>query len=84
MALMEAPAIIVGLILIHYSVKMMFTAPKWGSLIKHSFTNGGVLLITGSLIMVFLASDQQAWASNFTTDMFKVSSDIFYLTWGKR
>jgi hypothetical protein len=28
MALMEAPAIIVGLILIHYSVKMMFTAPK--------------------------------------------------------
>jgi hypothetical protein len=52
-----SPAIIVGVILIRLFSKMKFIV---SSLIKHSFTNGSVLLITGSLIIGFIASDQQA------------------------
>jgi hypothetical protein len=60
MALMEAPAIIVGVILIRLFSKNEVHSTKISSLIKHSFTNGSVLLITGSLIIGFIASDQQA------------------------
>jgi hypothetical protein len=58
MALMEAPAIIVGVILIRLFSKNEVHSTKISSLIKHSFTNGSV--ITGSLIIGFIASDQQA------------------------
>jgi hypothetical protein len=40
-------AIIVGVILFDYSVKNEVHSTKISSLIKHSFTNGSVLLITG-------------------------------------
>lgn len=59
MALMEAPYIIVAVILIRLFNKNTVHSTKMNSLIKRSFTNGSVLLITGSLIIGFLASDQQ-------------------------
>jgi hypothetical protein len=83
MALMEAPSIIVGVILIRLFSKKDVHSTKMSSLIKHSFTNGSVLLITGSLIIGFLASDQQALGIKpFTTDMFKGFLAIFLLDMG--
>jgi hypothetical protein len=83
MALMEAPAIIVAVILIRLFSKNDAHSAKMSSLIKHSFTNGSVLLITGSLIIGFLASDQQALGIKpFTTDMFKGFLAIFLLDMG--
>jgi hypothetical protein len=85
MALMEAPAIVVGVILIRIYGKK--SALKEGqslsSVVKHSFTNGSVLLILGSLIIGFLASDEQAMGIKpFTTDLFKGFLAIFLLDMG--
>jgi hypothetical protein len=52
------PSNIVGVILIRLFSKNEVHSTKISSLIKHSFTNGSVLLITGSLIIGFIASDQ--------------------------
>jgi len=81
MALMEAPAIIVGVILISFYKKG--NSLKIASIIKHSFTNGSVLLIMGSLIIGMLASDSQAAGIKpFTTDIFKGFLVIFLLDMG--
>jgi len=83
MALMEAPAIIVGVILIRLFGKNNGNNTKMSSIIKHSVTNGSVLLITGSLIIGLLASDQQALGIKpFTTDLFKGFLAIFLLDMG--
>jgi len=81
MALMEAPAIIVGVILISFYKKG--NSLKIAGIIKHSFTNGSVLLIMGSLIIGMLASDSQAAGIKpFTTDIFKGFLVIFLLDMG--
>lgn len=83
MALMEAPAIIVGVILIQMFSKKSAVDTKIGSIIKHSFTNGSVLLIIGSLIIGLLASDKAALGIKpFTTDIFKGFLAIFLLDMG--
>ena len=85
MALMEAPAIVVGLILIStYDKKNVGTdLVKKRKVVKHSFTNGSVLLILGSLLIGFLASDAQAEGIKpFTNDIFKGFLAIFLLDMG--
>jgi hypothetical protein len=83
MALMEAPAIIVGVILIRLFGQKNSCNGKMGSIIKHSFTNGSVFLIMGSLIIGFLASDKEAMGIKpFTTDIFKGFLAIFLLDMG--
>jgi uncharacterized protein len=83
MALMEAPAIVIGVILIRLYSEKNANAPKIRSIVAHSFTNGSVLLILGSLIIGFLASDQQALGIKpFTTDLFKGFLAIFLLDMG--
>lgn len=85
MALMEAPAIIVGVVLIRMfsKSKKTDTQQSLGQIIKHSFTNGSVLLILGSLVIGFLASDQQALGIKpFTNDLFKGFLAIFLLDMG--
>lgn len=83
MALMEAPAIIVGVVLIRLFDKKNETNTSMLSLIKHSFTNGSVLLILGSLVIGMLASDEQALGIKpFTTDLFKGFLAIFLLDMG--
>ena len=57
MALMESPSIIIGLILISIFNKEESNPIKKRSLIAHSFTNGSVLLILGSLIIGYLVMD---------------------------
>lgn len=83
MALMEAPAIVIGVILIRLFKKSQEPKTPIKSLIMHSFTNGSVLLILGSLVIGFLASEEQALGIKpFTTDMFKGFLAIFLLDMG--
>ena len=83
MALMEAPAIIVGVILIRLFDTKKEINTSISLLVKHSFTNGSVLLILGSLIIGLLASDEQAMGIKpFTNDLFKGFLSIFLLDMG--
>ena len=86
MALMESPAIIVGVTLM-----MQFDKERHGnnnkvnfkSIIHHSFTNGSVLLILGSLVIGLIADTKQAEGIKpFTTDIFKGFLAIFLLEMG--
>lgn len=83
MALMESPAIIMGLLLIS-----IFNQSEEGQIrkrhaIRHSFTNGSVWLILGSLLIGFVADDKQAQGIEpFTNDIFKGFLAIFLLDMG--
>lgn len=83
MALMESPAIIAGLLLISLFNKEETSKVKKQTAIKHSLTNGSVLLIIGSLIIGYLASAEQAEGIKpFTNDIFKGFLAIFLLDMG--
>jgi hypothetical protein len=83
MALMESPAIIIGLILISIFNKDPSNKINTRSIITHSFTNGSVLLILGSLIIGYLANAKQAEGIKpFTNDLFKGFLAIFLLDIG--
>lgn len=84
MALMESPAIIIGLVMITLFTKDSVTDRiKIPSVVKHSLTNGSVLLILGSLVIGFLANTQQAEGIKpFTNDLFKGFLAIFLLDMG--
>ncbi len=84
MALMEAPAIIVGVLLINYFKKGPGQSKTGLSKIMwHSVTNGSVLLILGSLVIGYLASAEQAEGIKpFTTDIFKGFLAVFLLDMG--
>lgn len=84
MALMEAPSIMVGIILI-----MIFKSSKTEQQIpikkvfSHALFNGSVVLILGSLVIGYLASDAQAEGIKpFTTDIFKGFLAVFLLDMG--
>lgn len=82
MALMESPAIIVGLILISTFTPSASSISKRTAVV-HSLTNGSVLLIVGSLVIGLLASDKQAEGIKpFTNDLFKGFLAIFLLDMG--
>jgi hypothetical protein len=81
MALMEAPAIIIGVLLVKFFGTT--NSMKMRKVISHSFTNGSVLLILGSLVIGFLASEKEAEGIKpFTTDIFKGFLAIFLLDMG--
>jgi uncharacterized protein len=81
MALMEAPAIIVAVMLIHKKNQGQQGALRQA--VHHSFTNGSVLLILGSLVVGMLASEQQSnGIKPFTTDIFNGFLAIFLLDMG--
>lgn len=83
MALMESPAIIVGVVLMKHYDKELKTSEKTSSIIKHSITNGSVLLILGSLIIGIIADSKQAEGIKpFTTDIFKGFLALFLLEMG--
>lgn len=84
MALMEAPAIIVGVMLIQYFKKGSAQQKNGLSgVLWHSITNGSVLLILGSLMIGFLATPEQAEGIKpFTTDIFKGFLAVFLLDMG--
>lgn len=83
MALMESPSIIIGLILVSIFNKDNENKINKKNVIAHSFTNGSVLLILGSLIIGFLANAKQAEGIKpFTNDLFKGFLAIFLLDIG--
>lgn len=83
MALMESPAIIVGVILMMQYDKEAKTNGSVKNIIQHSFTNGSVLLIFGSLVIGLIADSKQAEGIKpFTTDIFKGFLALFLLEMG--
>lgn len=83
MALMESPAIIVGLILLQrYDTEGAVNA-KFGEIMRHALTNGSVLMVLGSLLIGLVADAKQAEGIKpFTTDIFKGFLAIFLLEMG--
>lgn len=85
LALMESPAIVIGIILAR------LFAPNnkegnhfsWGMVMKEAFLNGSVLLISGSLL-IGLASGEEGWDTlkPFTKDIFKGMLSFFLLDMG--
>lgn len=83
MALMESPAIIVGLLLISFFSTSESNEFSKRSVAKHAITNGSVLLILGSLVIGYLANNKQAEdIKHFTNDLFKGFLAIFLLDMG--
>ena len=83
MALMEAPSIIVGVLLIALNNKEKENKMTFKSIVHHSLTNGSVVLILGSLVIGYLTDDAQAAGIRpFTTDLFKGFLAIFLLDMG--
>ena len=82
MALMEAPAIISGMILLR---KYTLSKSEGGlkQTIIHAFTNSSVLLILGSLVIGLIADEKQAEGIKpFITDIFKGFLAVFLLDMG--
>jgi len=84
LALMESPAIIVGLILVN-----LFTAKQgnrdfaWSEVLREAFLNGSVFLLVGSLIIGVLTGEH-GWEvlSPFTQDLFYGVLAFFLLDMG--
>lgn len=83
MALMEAPSIIVGVALVALFDRVNGTNISLKKIVSHSLSNGSVVLILGSVVIGFLANDQQAEGIKpFTTDIFKGFLAVFLLDMG--
>lgn len=83
MALMEAPSIIVGVLLMRIYSNGKKSASEILALLKHAITNGSVLLILGSLVIGYFANEAQAAdIKPFTTDIFKGFLAVFLLDMG--
>lgn len=83
MALMEAPSIIIGVLLISIYNKEKKKKASFKSVIHHSLTNGSVVLIIGSLFVGYFTNDAQAAGIKpFTTDIFKGFLAVFLLDMG--
>ena len=87
MALMEAPAIIIGLLLIRRFAPADPAAPpaagSLGAVVHEAFTNGSVLMIVGSLVIGLLADTKAAEGIKpFTSDIFKGFLAVFLLEMG--
>lgn len=81
MAMMEAPAIVVGLLLARSAISQGKTSMT--HVLVHSLTNGSVFLLIGSTIIGFLTSADHAHSIEaFTTDIFKGFLVIFLLDMG--
>lgn len=83
MALMESPAIIVGMALIKRYDNDRGSDTSLTQVLRHSLTNGSVLMLLGSLIIGLVADAKQAEGIRpFTTDIFKGFLAIFLLEMG--
>ena len=82
MALMEAPAIISGVILLRKNTPSK-SEGGLKQIIIHAFINSSVLLILGSLVIGLIADEKQAEGIKpFTNDLFKGFLAIFLLDMG--
>jgi hypothetical protein len=82
MALMESPAIIVG-VMLNQRQAAEGTRTEWRPLLRDAFLNGSVALILGSLAIGLLAADRvEAQLSFFIDDLFKGFLCFFLLDMG--
>lgn len=83
MALMESPAIVIAVVLMMRWDSSGGGERSLGATLKHSLTNGSVLLILGSLFIGYFADAKQAEGIRpFTTDIFKGFLALFLLEMG--
>jgi hypothetical protein len=85
MALMESPAIIIGVTLIRLFSKddRGETKHSIGHILKEAFSNGSVLMILGSLVIGIVSDEKQAEGIKpFTSDIFKGFLAVFLLDMG--
>lgn len=87
MALMESPAIVVGVTLIRLFSKKEGNAESkpggMGHILREAFSNGSVLMILGSLVIGIVADEKQAEGIKpFTSDIFKGFLAVFLLDMG--
>lgn len=83
MALMESPAIVVGMALLMRFDREAESRPDLGHIVRHSLTNGSVLILVGSLVIGLVADTKQAEGIKpFTTDIFKGFLAVFLLEMG--
>ena len=83
MALMEAPAIIIGVMLIRKFDEYKIKHQSIRYIIHDALTNGSVLMIMGSLVIGFVADAKQAEGIRpFTSDIFKGFLAVFLLDMG--
>jgi len=84
LALMEAPAIVIAIILARiFAPKKENGEFSWPAVFREAFLNGSVLLITGSLL-IGLISGEEGWDTlkPFTKDIFKGMLSFFLLDMG--
>ncbi len=86
MALMESPAIVIGVLLFHWLGKPENDDPEgtpWKDLFRDSFFNGSVVLLIGSLL-IGLVSGERGWTevAPFADDLFKGVLCLFLLDMG--
>lgn len=84
MALMESPAIVIGVILVRcFSRVENSNGFTWKPIIHEAFLNGSVFLIIGSLLIGLVVGDEGAHALKpFTGDIFKGLLSFFLLDMG--
>jgi hypothetical protein len=83
MALMEAPAIIIGVLLMRHFQKNTAVQSSIGKVAHEAFTNGSVLMIMGSLVIGMISDEKQAKGIEpFTSDIFKGFLAVFLLEMG--
>ena len=86
MAIMEAPAILVGVVLLNYfkrNQRNELGQAPFSKILAHSFTNGSVFLLLGSLIIGYLTDPTQAQGIQpFVSDIFKGFLIVFLLDMG--
>lgn len=83
MALMESPAIIVGVMLLLRHDREGRENSSLRHVLHHSLTNGSVLVLMGSLLIGAVADAKQAEGIRpFTTDIFKGFLAVFLLEMG--
>lgn len=83
MALMEAPAIVVGVGLMRKFDKESAGQHRFRTIVHDALTNGSVLMIVGSLFIGLIADSKQAEGIKpFTSDIFKGFLAVFLLEMG--
>ena len=83
MALMESPAIIVGIALARWLGKKDGTPFSWPHLLRDAFANGSVLVLCGALVIGLLTGENGGKAlAPFTSDIFRGMLCLFLLDMG--
>ena len=83
MALMESPAIIVGITLARWLGKKDGTMFSWPHLLRDAFANGSVLVLCGALVIGLLTGENGGKAlAPFTSDIFRGMLCLFLLDMG--